>query len=275
MLILRSYLDETGSDDDPNVFICGFGGGLAEAGVWRKLEKKWKAVLDGYALPYFHATDFFSYRDLWKEGWKGNLPRCRELYRRLWDVIEKARIFPIGCLLPMERYRALLTVEKRKRLVGAYFVTFQATMGMVGTPLGDIHISQNISIITTVFDNKKGFGSAIESFFDYLTQQSSLLKRKLARPTQANWRQTIPLQVADIIAYESHREFRRRLNTPGNNKRYGWERLERLNSILPGPFQPLGDENSRIIFRPESFIEDLSRDLEDQFDETLAESMMT
>jgi hypothetical protein len=41
VLVLKTYLDETGDEYDPNVFICGFGGCIAEAGTW-KTTKSWQ-----------------------------------------------------------------------------------------------------------------------------------------------------------------------------------------------------------------------------------------
>jgi hypothetical protein len=51
-------------------------------------------------------------------------------------------------------------------------------------------------------------------------------------------REVVPLQAADIIAYEMHKEFERRLFRAGAEPRYGYQRIVKMSSRL-GHNQPL------------------------------------
>jgi Protein of unknown function (DUF3800) len=257
MLFLRAYFDETGDEPDPNSQICGFGGAVLRSQEWGEIEDRWKAALIEFEVPYFHSSDFFTYHDIWDDPkWRDDIDHCHAFYGRLWKIIHKFKPIPIVCLLPLEPYRKL-TDQLRKEFVGAYFLTYQTIMAsaleLFGTPSG-----LKVTRFGIILDNKKGFQSAVNAFYDYLVLPRKIMADRVQRPIFENWRSVVQLQVADIIAYESHREYRRRLYTPEKPKRWGFEQLEKLDRLVGGNPHPLGDERSRVIFRPQEFIDSLA-----------------
>lgn len=249
------------------VFISGFGGAIGLDTDWIKLEVKWKRILAEYDLDYFHCSDFFQFKDLWAEGWRDDRDKCQELYRRLWNAIAAAKVTPMGCLIPLEPYRDTLTKEQRKALVSSYFVTAQTVIGMALASLGDPRTVFDVGRIATIFDDSRGHKGAIRDVFDHLKNLNRILAEKVREPSFDDWTKVIPLQVADMVAYESHREYRRRLYTPDKTKKYGWQRLENLHRNLGYNTAPLGHENSRIVFRPASYIDELAESFTDQWEQ--------
>ncbi len=268
MLFINAYFDETGDEQDPNVYFSGFGGCISTDTEWIEFSAKWDRILADYDLPYFHCADFFQFQGEWKDGWKDDLPKCQELYRRLWNAIMHLQPIPVGCLIPLKPYREKLTKEQRKFLIDTYFVAFQTVIGMAYASLGDPKTAFKVGRIATIFDDKKGFQHHIQAFYDAWIESSPFIKEKTARPYFDDWRLIVPLQVADIIAYESHREYRRRLYSPEKPKKYGWQRLENLNRALGFGVGKLGDEESRIVFRPESYIDSIVESFTGEWPET-------
>lgn len=105
----------------------------------------------------------------------------------------------------------------------------------------DFEIINNVS---TFFDDKEGFRGEAIKIYDNLKHR---FQGKIAPPVFRNMRKSIPLQVADIIAYESKKEFERQLEKPNSKPRWGFFQPDELLKKATGRY-PLvfGDETSPI-----------------------------
>jgi hypothetical protein len=54
MAILRAYLDDSGSPDDPAHSFLTIAGYVAEVGNWKRFERRWQKKLDRAEVPYLH-----------------------------------------------------------------------------------------------------------------------------------------------------------------------------------------------------------------------------
>lgn len=83
MVLLRAYLDDSGSPTQQGNDTLVIGGYVSDVGGWRYFEELWKAALDRAEVPYFHMKEF------------GN---PNGLYNHLKDGAEKEKEF-IGSLV--------------------------------------------------------------------------------------------------------------------------------------------------------------------------------
>jgi len=60
---------------------------------------------------------------------------------------------------------------------------------------------------------------------------------RMKYPDFDDMKDVIPLQAADIVAYELNREFRRQLETPTKPQEYGYKQIERM-AYKTMPFTP-------------------------------------
>ncbi len=77
MALLKVYLDDSGSQTDPNLqdSVLVVGGYVADIHHWKKFEWLWDDVMQGYEVPYLHM----------KEWWNED----KEIYRSLKDDVER------------------------------------------------------------------------------------------------------------------------------------------------------------------------------------------
>ena len=222
MLVLDAYFDETGHGHDANTKFLGIAGCLARAEAWKKVESKWREALDSEGLPYFHMREYsFSVGPF--KSWGKDENRRRKIYGALWDIILEAELIPLGGFVPLGSYKQELTGQEHHVFRDAYFLCYMQCLRY----LAQYVEFDLVSSVATFFDDKKGFKGEAFKIHDVLTHR---FKGKIPRPIFCDMRKVLPLQVADIIAYESKKELERQLLVPGKQSRWGFDQLEKLIS---------------------------------------------
>jgi len=194
--MLWAYVDESGRHDKTNgnrYTHLGVGGALAELGDWKRLSRSWRRSLDDEGLCQFHMVDFEHGKGEFK-GWSQE--RRYEFLNRLLTIImdnrivacvgvainapqaQKGRLWfpPIykSCVkgLAIRIIREVDRMSKRRRRVHIVFAQHQEIR------LGDLAV---------YFD-------AVNRAAPYRVTVST-----------GNPRTVIPLQVADLVIYETLR----------------------------------------------------------------------
>lgn len=239
MLMLDAYFDETGHGHDANTKFLGIAGCLTSAGVWKKVESKWSAALKSEGLAYFHMKEYaFSVGPF--EGWRNDEVRRRKIYGALWKIILEAELIPLGGFVRLENYKQELTGQEHHIFRDAYFLCYLQCLRF----LAQYTESDQVGNVATFFDDKKGFKGEALKIHNVLTHR---FNGKIPPPEFLDMRVFLPLQVADIVAYESKKEFERQLFTPEQKPRWGFVQLEKLisRSAPDGPVS-FGDEDCSI-----------------------------
>lgn len=228
MVMLNVYFDETGHGDDPNTKYLGIVGCMQRAEDWIELEKEWANVLKTFGeLPYFHMNEFAHSDGIFK-GWKGDEERRRQLYGELWKLIHAAQPLVIGSFVKLKGYKSLFHKDFQQYLVDAYYFCYLQCLKLLIELILDVD-SVPINTCTTIFDYKKGFMDNAGKMYNDIIQRYPRHKGKIPSPVFRDMRVILPLQVADIIAYESYKELEER--DKGENrraKRWGFIQLEKL-----------------------------------------------
>jgi hypothetical protein len=128
---------------------------------------------------------------------------------------------PLGCFIPLNDFKQELQGQEHHVLKDAYFLCYMGCLKIIEQTLG----FQQVANIVTYFDDKKDFRG--EAFNIYNVLKSRFLE-KIPPPEFRNMRDSAPLQIADIIAYESKKEFERRLNKQNSMPRWGFRQLEQM-----------------------------------------------
>lgn len=251
MLTLDAYFDETGHGQDPNTKLLGLVGCVAPPESWLKLEIKWKAVLSAESLPYFHMNEFAHSRKTFK-GWKDDNKRRDKIYGELWSIILEAAVLPIGSFVVMRDYNRTLKDKEHNPLSDAYYLCYLQCLKFIA---GYIEFGI-IDKVSTFFDDKEGFKGEAFRIYDRIKYR---FQGKIPQPVFRNMREFIPLQVADVIAYESKKELERQLYKADYLSRQGFHRLDELIKETTGKY-PLvfGDESSPIVLHSNEELEAVS-----------------
>ncbi|HVM79658.1 MAG TPA: hypothetical protein VMU06_11595 [Stellaceae bacterium] len=105
MLVLKSFFDESGKEDDPNLSACSVAGYVTEVGVWEAFERRWRGALDLFEVPYFHMKEFGAPNGpyaKWREGRDGER---EDFLKALISVIEGCALTGIGSLVRLTDLR--------------------------------------------------------------------------------------------------------------------------------------------------------------------------
>ena len=239
MLTLHAYFDETGHGNDANTKFLGIAGCLTSAETWNKVESKWSAALRLEGLTHFHMREYAFSVGPFKD-WKNDEARRQKIYGALWEIILEAELIPMGGFVRLENYKQELTGQEHHVFSDAYFLCYLQCLRFLAQYIEFDLVSR----VVTFFDDKKGFKGEAFRIHDVLTHQ---FNRKIPPPTFHDMRVLLPLQVADIVAYESKKEFERQLFTPERKPRWGFDQLEKLISrTAPNDPVPFGNEGCPI-----------------------------
>ena len=145
----------------------------------------------------------------------------------------------MGYFVPLSDYRSVFNGDHKKMLVGAYFQAYirliSALFDQFVLPLGD-----QIGGILPTFDDKRGYKGEMWRVYDTITDLNDF-EGRLKKPVFEDMRKVIPLQVADIIAYECAKEYDRRL-LRGRAKRWGFLQIEEMIKSKTGLESEVGSE---------------------------------
>jgi hypothetical protein len=253
MLILPAYFDETGHSQDKQTKFLGIAGCVCEVGIWQKVERKWKQMLDSESLPYFHMKEFAHSRGVFQK-WKGkaNEPKRREVYNRLWQIILEDPIIPVGCFVSFKDYSQYFQEAYNEPFSEPYYLCYLQCLKYIA----QFRHFKITSQILPVFDDKKGIQGESHKIYDILLHR---FNNKVAKPYFGDMRQLIGLQIADIIAYESKKEFEREAERPDADSRWGFYRLDEMIKKTTGKY-PLvfGDQTSPIMLLTSDELKEVS-----------------
>jgi hypothetical protein len=208
--MLWAYFDESGQHD-PNtghLVRLTIGGLVAPDDAWRSFEIEWKAALDEAALTAFHMTDFERYEGEFR-GWAED--RHREFLNRLLEIIAWHAKDCIGfsntVFNPKKQFRE---TYENGLIDSLMHLALRSNRG---------HADK----VSVVFARHKSYGeSNIRKIFHFMDQYRDNRLGSLSVDDPAS---KLPLQAADIVAYEIQRLQRYFIK---NNRRYPMRRLEEL-----------------------------------------------
>ncbi len=214
--MLYAYMDDSGTHEGSHsCVIAGYFGGVNR---WKEFERRWKDVLDRNAVDEFHAREFWKHTAGGEgtgkyRGWSRK--KRREFMEELLGVIGCTEIYPFASgVLRSEWMR--LTVRERKILCGGkppnlasvsanpIFLPFQQCVARSA-----IYCKPGIRI-HFVFDDDKKTSAWAPSCYQQLkalvTEEGHPeIENILGDLTFADSKIAMPLQAADLLAYEAYK----------------------------------------------------------------------
>lgn len=214
-MALVAYIDDSGTHAGaPNSLVAGYWGGVNE---WEYFEWKWKQVLAEFAIEEFHAKDFWfrfpegsskaGTRIAPYVGW--NDEKHHAFVDKLLRVIESSNVIPFAYGISMQAW------EGRPEFWKRIFVGPGFGKGKAHDPL---FLSFQVAVTKTALYCKPG--KSMHFIYDLDDKNATRFLQwyrqfKLDIPSDdagqfgdlnfSDSRQAVPLQAADLLAYEAQR----------------------------------------------------------------------
>lgn len=226
---LTAHFDASGTE--PQHLVWAIGGWIAETDQWIHVNREWARMLKETRFRpdvkerIFHAADLESLAGIYSD-WTQD--EKREFQDRAYQIIQDYQLFPIASAVIKADFEALKIrlVNLKERHGSNYFVhTFHAVMTNVRHWLDAQRYEASVHYVFEAGDVGE---PAIQEILRRIFNDPD--ERKLFR--MSGWtftgKECLPLQTADIWAYESYKQMMNRIVTgPMREVRYPYRRLYR------------------------------------------------
>jgi hypothetical protein len=163
---------------------------------WVRFEPAWRGVLDAYELPYFHATDCEQGRRIFKDRELWPRPRRAALVAELLGVIALAGPRIVGAVMSLDAWRAL-SKDDRSLFLNAWFPCMQECVRLAAA----IAVTEQAAC-ELVFSQQEEFAGRAAGLWDVLRRSHIPGIEHVRGYRMADMRDSLPLQAADLVAYE-------------------------------------------------------------------------
>jgi hypothetical protein len=220
LLMLTACFDASGHPTQRSVLVAGF---IASVPDWIDFEKAWINRLSGDGLAFFHMHEFAQSVGQFK-GWEGQEIRRRKLLADLYGIIQSHAFRKFGTAILNSELDTVITTEAQQEFnISAYGL---AGRGVVENVMQWASTEQirSVEFVFEAGDLNQGHlvnlmntdGLPIPSF---KPKRDTVTKFGLMIPG------FVPLQAADILAYEYRLALERDAASPA---RWGYEQFDKM-----------------------------------------------
>jgi Protein of unknown function (DUF3800) len=207
-VLLKGYLDDSGKENDPQHEHVCYAGYVAPDTAWASFEKEWAAVLADSGAKYLHMNEFAHSREIFKE-WKGDEPRRKRFLKRLIKVIRDHDLKPVATVVNIKAVQKLnetFGLSLRAEPLALYFCMFHAENLFNDSPI-EFRLDKGDKVFRTIERMREIAIS--EMRVDMLGSNYDVHPI----PNHESFKTILPIQAADLLAYESLK-FNRYRSTP-------------------------------------------------------------
>jgi uncharacterized protein DUF3800 len=195
-----AYFDESG--DPSNTEVMTIAGLVARAKDWERFEGKWMRTLRRFHLSEFHMSE---YENRQGEFSKLDNDQRVKLVAELAAILKNTIVFAVANSLPIQAWKDILGKEiEAKRGRGEYLMTYIMLFDSCLLTIAEEVILPPEKTIACVFDQ-----NSVAQHFSSAYYQALLgvrgYKSVFGSITYADRRKIVPLQAADMLAYEGYK----------------------------------------------------------------------
>lgn len=213
VMTFTAYFDESGThDESKSIAVAGY---ISTAPLWVEFSAQWQLALNDWGLDHFHMTDFAVKAppyDKWTESER------RERLTRLITVINSNVWGSVGVVLPKKIFEGIFTPRVSRICGGACGVAAIACIMDLGELLRELKIGGSIAYVFEA--GTRGIGEFARVFGSVLKDPENKEYFRLLSLRFEGKQDFLPLQAADLLAYELYRELPRKAGWEQKSVRY-------------------------------------------------------
>jgi len=210
------YLDESGTHADSDAaVVAGF---VSNVTQWEAFSQGWQQVLTDSNLDYFHMSDFEN-RTGQFSGWQEDARR--DVLNKLLSIIHDHTFWNIGCIVLRQSFDSILSSAVKQICGDAYGAAALSCWRHLGEILKEVDGWMDCSMEA----GAKGSG-ALQLIFQEDSKISEWRNNhRILVLSFRDKRAYLPLQAADMLAYELYKQSARQFGKETRPTRYPLERL--------------------------------------------------
>jgi hypothetical protein len=256
LAVLKAYLDESGTKNSPKIFAMG--GAVASETEWSLWHPQWKAILKNPGggrkeIEYMHMKECVHGSAQFK-GWPKE--ESNRFPLRLIPTLIKPGIYKVSSAILMEDFRDVIKGELLQKVKSPYYLCMLLCMKAIADKMREMrgHWVGRKERVAYIFEEQAEYEiEATRLFYDIKNKQNGERLYKLESCTYAPKTRFTPLQVADMMAWETHREMRRRIGDADDEFRERWSMLSSTNYL---GYWWDREELEKLASDPNAFIDD-------------------
>ncbi|MFZ0248001.1 DUF3800 domain-containing protein [Candidatus Binatus sp.] len=213
-----AYMDESGTHDESE--FAALAGYVDHSSGWTQFETAWKAVLVKYRVSEFHMTDFENrYGEFdWQKYWF--LPDKELRHPFMCDIIhalDPPKRLRVGCTISLRDYREIIPECFHKDYSPYYFLFAKCIEQLWRVSFLGIPPDEELAF---VFDEKLGFEGRATAIFLALRDRRFPYSDRMGGIQFASSKKVVPLQAADLVAFEYRKYGEREVHKTGRPVRW-------------------------------------------------------
>ncbi len=194
LIVLDGYFDESGTHDaSETITVAGY---LAHVNSWRPFETKWKEALAEYKLDFFHMSEFAHRRS----GYDWPEDMRRERLGHLIEIINEFTWHSFGVGIPKKLFESVFTGRARRFIDGPYGFASWLIVNLVSRELDRLDLETGVAYVFE--DGAPGKGELLTMYEGLPTFSGGKEALHVLSLRLEDKRRFVPLQAADILAYE-------------------------------------------------------------------------
>ncbi len=211
-LVCDESYDSTKRDPRTYVVAGYFGDNI----TWDILNQEWSRINTKYCVPRFHASTLNA-KDNEYQGWDDDrkLAYSKEMLKIITD--QGMRLHAFACGVHADEYARIISNQGREKLGHPYILCLKTCITMVakGLDMGGFPPEDQIAVF---FDRNPFEKEAQIAFYNLKDHPTFPYRTRLDSCTPKDMETMVPLQAADLIAYEVYRWYHDRRDRECKNR---------------------------------------------------------
>lgn len=208
-------------DDSENQRHFSVAGCVAKCEQWQPFIVEWNAVLEDFGACWFHATDFHAGQGEFAD-WASEDNRREPFYNSLLDVIEHHQLRHVSYVIPAYarvepmsdatirklgskmNWNEVLEERTRQVLVDPYCQCLMWCLNEAAAAEQDQSLEEHIRVVLSDQPSKIGLSDVAHRIVRELSPYGHRISKEIIQ--HAGPREFVPLQAADLLAWETTRD---------------------------------------------------------------------
>jgi hypothetical protein len=218
MVYFSAYFDESYRDDSPILAVSGY---LAADDAWQEFAERWSDVVEREGVPAFHWSDLETFNDDFTrdKGWEE--ARRLRVQKELIPIIKETVSCGICIGVNIPDYHSYLEEVNSVDYETAY--TYAVRMAVALTRMESRRNNWHEPIAYLIERSIKKHKSELKRAFNEVFDDAEWAEKQqiASLTTDANRIDNVPLQAADVVAYETWKDTHNQLIENRKRRRRG------------------------------------------------------